>query len=103
MIYFFNETWLANKTLYNLDIEGYKCIHILGNKSSNAKKGRYSGGISLYYRDQFTDKIKIIEQNQTGILWIKILRDVFEFNEDVYLCNIYIPPVSSKRWRFRYL
>ena len=50
----------------------------------------------MYYRDQFTDKIKIIEQNQTGILWIKILRDVFEFNGDVYLCNIYIPPVSSK-------
>lgn len=96
ILYFSTKTWLANKTLYNLDIEGYKCIHILGNKSSNTKKGRYSGGISLYYRDQFTDKIKIIEQNQTGILWIKIQRDVFDFNEDVYLCNIYIPPVSSK-------
>lgn len=95
-IIFFNETWLASKTQYNLDIEGYKCLHIFGNKSSNTKKGRFSGGISLYYRDQFTDKIKIIEQNQTGILWIKILRDVFEFNEDVYMCNIYIPPVNSK-------
>ena len=93
---FFNETWLASKECVNLEIQGYKSIHIFGNKSPRAKKGRHSGGISLYFGDYLTDKIKIMEQKQCGILWVKILRDIFEFNEDVYMCHIYNPPQGSK-------
>ena len=29
-------------------------------------------------------------------MWIKLSRDLFYFNEDVYLCNIYIPTHYSK-------
>ena len=93
---FFNETWLASNECVNLEIQEYKSIHIFGNKSPRAKKGRHSGGISLYFRDYLTDKIKIMEQKQCGILWVKILRDIFEFNEDVYMCHIYNPPQGSK-------
>ena len=37
-----------------------------------------------------------MEQKQCGILWVKILPDIFEFNEDVYMCHIYNPPQGSK-------
>ena len=93
---FFNETWLASNEFVNLEIQGYKSIHIFGNKSPRAKKGRYSGGISLYFRDYLSDKIKIMEQKQCGILWVKILRDIFNLNEDVNMCHIYNPPQGSK-------
>ena len=59
-------------------------VHIFGNKSPNARKGRLSGGISLYFRDNLTDKITVVEQNQSGIMWIKIRQELFEHNQDVY-------------------
>ena len=57
--------------------------HLSGDKSINnrlrqkyhmyflkrgAKKGRYSGGISIYYKNCFKDQIKVLEKNQSGIL-----------------------------------
>ena len=42
------------------------------------------------------NKIEIVEKNQCGILWIKIRGELFRFEEDVYVCNLYIPPASSK-------
>ena len=32
------ETWLPNKSNYNLDIKGYKSEHLFGNKGLNVKK-----------------------------------------------------------------
>lgn len=91
-----SETWLTSKDGYNLEIEGYKCEHIFGNKSRNTRKGRVSGGISVYYKSCLGDKIKVIEKTQCGILWIKLLRDLFPVNEDIFICHTYIPPPSSK-------
>ena len=65
-------------------------MHIFGSKSNNARKGRLSGGISLYFRDYLTDKITVVEQKQNGIMWIKIRQELFKHNQDVYLCNVYI-------------
>ena len=68
-----------------------------GNKSKGVKKGRYSGGISVYYKNCLNDKIKIIvEKHQCGIIWVKLLQDVFIFEQDVYVCHSYIPPMGSK-------
>ena len=91
-----SETWIGNSENTNLDIEGYSCEHIFGNKSRGTKKDRFSGGISVYYKYCYRDKIHIVEKHQCGILWLKIQNDVFQFNEDVYICNLYIPPHGSK-------
>ena len=45
-----SETWTSNKTAMNLEINGYTCEHVCGNKTPGAKKGRYSGGVSLYVK-----------------------------------------------------
>ena len=92
----FSETWLSDSVQLNLDIQGYTCDHINGNKSTGAKKGRYSGGLSIYYKKCLKNKLKIVEKNQCGILWIKIQGELFMFDEDVYVCNLYIPPANSK-------
>ena len=44
----------------------------------------------------FKDKIKVLEKRQTSIMWIKISKDTFSFNQDVYICIKYIPPSGSK-------
>ena len=95
-IILFSETWLSDSDNSNLEIQGYKCEHIHGNKSAGVRKGRYSGGISIYYKNCFSGQIKIIEKIQCGIMWIKLQSDLFNFDEDVYICNVYIPPSGSK-------
>lgn len=92
----FSETWLSDSDKLNLDIQGYTCDHLYGNKSAGAKKGRYSGGISIYYKNCLKNKIKIVEKIQSGILWVKIQGELFLFKEDVYICNLYNPPSNSK-------
>ena len=91
-----NETWISNNDHLNLDIGGYISEHIFGNKSIGTRKGRYSGGISIYYKNSLKDKIKVVEKHQIGILWLKISKDIFSFNQDVYICVSYIPPAGSK-------
>ena len=90
------ETWLTKKGLYNVDIQGFESEHIFGNKSVGVKKGRYSGGVSIYYKTHLKDKIKIVEKNQCGIMWIKIQKELFTFEQDVFICCTYIPPVGSR-------
>ena len=66
------ETWISKKHTSNLNIEGYECFHLFGNKSVGTKKGRFSGGISVYFRSKYKDKISIVEKNDNGIIWLKI-------------------------------
>ena len=44
------ETWLSKNTNINLDLQGYIGVHMYGNKSPYTNKGRYSGGLTLYFR-----------------------------------------------------
>jgi hypothetical protein len=69
---------------------------LFGNKSTNTRKGRFSDGISIYYKQYLKDKIKIIEKHQNGIVWIKLCKTLFDFEEDVYFCNTYIIPTNSR-------
>ncbi|MEW8545253.1 MAG: reverse transcriptase family protein, partial [Candidatus Thiodiazotropha sp.] len=93
---FLNETWISSTENINLELNGYCSEHISGNKSKNTKKGRFSGGISFYYKTELRKHIQIIEKNQFGIIWVKISSELFSFQEDIYLCHIYIPPNNSK-------
>ena len=73
----------------------------LDKKVTESKKRRQSGGISVYFREELKDKISIVEKNDFGIIWIKLSNEVFHFNEDVYLCYVYIPPTSSKVLKYK--
>ena len=92
---FLSETWISKTDSINLDINGYLSTHISGNKSQHTRKGRYSGGISVYYRTDLKNYVTVLEKQQCGIIWLKLSSALFPFDEDVYLCNIYIPPSTS--------
>ena len=93
---FLNETWVPTHVNLNFDIPGYCCEFITGNKSRNTSRGRYSGGIAFYYRDTLKQYITVIQKEQSGILWIKVSSQLFPFDQDVYLCHIYVPPSNSR-------
>jgi hypothetical protein len=90
-----SETWISTNTHINLNITGYNCDHLYGNKTSYTRKGRYSGGISIYFKDSLNNFVKIIEKIQNGILWVELDKSLFEFKENVYICHTYIVPNTS--------
>ena len=90
------ETWIGRNNVMNLEINGYSSEHVFGNKSPGCVKGRYSGGISLYVKDYLKDRVKVIDKNSAGLLWLKIDSDLFDFKEDVFICSTYIPPSDSR-------
>ena len=40
--------------------------------------------------------ISVVESNQCNIIWIKISKELFPFDDDVFICHTYIPPNISR-------
>ena len=70
---FLSETWISKNDSINLDIEGYLSTHISGNKSQRTRKGCYSGGISVYYKTDLKNYVTVLEKQQCGIIWLKVI------------------------------
>ena len=88
--------WQSKTETLNFDISGFCCELIPGNKSRNTTRGRYSGGLAFYYKDYLKNFVSIVKKEQSGILWIKISEELFPFDQNVFMCNIYVPPTDSK-------
>ena len=59
IIVFLNQAWLSNKETLNFEILGFCCEHLPGNKARNTVKGRFSRGITLYYKNELKNYIYI--------------------------------------------
>lgn len=64
-----NETWVSKTDYTNFHINGYVCDFIPGNKTGRSRKGRYDGGISLYYRTCLKNYITITWYNVDQIVF----------------------------------
>lgn len=49
----------------------------------------------MYCKNYLKPYVSVIDKNQYGILWIKILNDLFDFTDDLFICNTYILPAGS--------
>lgn len=87
------ETWLNNER--NVEIDNFAHVKIPGKKGKRTR-GRLSGGVSFYYKSEYEGYFDILESNNNGMFWIKFKKDCFGFNEDLYLCIIYILPQDSQ-------
>ena len=50
--------------------------------------------ISFYFKNNLKKHIQVVEKKQT-MIWIKIDRKLFEFNDDVFICHVYMPPSKT--------
>ena len=98
-IVFLSETWIKKDDQTNLEIKGFTSEHIYGKKYSKAKRGRCSGGISVYFKSDLKGHVKIIEKSDQGFLWLKVSKDILSDGEDVYFCNVYFPDAHAKSKR----
>ena len=87
------ETWTGEKKETN--IPGYLTISKSRKKKKKAR--RYSGGIIIYYKKHIHKGLTYLKNasNSENRLWIKLDKNFFGFTDDIYLCAIYIPPVTS--------
>ena len=94
------ETWKNNFGTHknNKTPEGYREIqHNRKYKHKNAK--RNSGGILILYRSTLHNSIKIGNQSDENIIWLKIDRKLLGTEGDLQLGTIYISPFNSSIYK----
>ena len=90
------ETWKGENKEFNT--HGFLAINKIRKKKSKAK--RYSGGIMVLYKKEIHKGLTYLKDgtNSPNRLWIKLDKNCFGFNDDIYICCIYIPPITSKHY-----
>ena len=59
-------------------------------KVKHKRAKRNSGGIFIFIRDSFKDCVSIIRNHFDSIIWLKLDRHFFGFDEDCYLSSVYL-------------
>lgn len=90
------ETFTSNQSKdieARMSMDGYECIytHCVTNKSA----GRGSGGILLLYKHKYHNAVTTCQTINPYTLWLKLSKDVFGWDNDIYICSVYIPPRDS--------
>ena len=70
---------------------GYKAFPYHQNISK-----RLFGGILLFVKKNLRNGVKILENDKKDKLWIKLKKDFFGLEKDIFICFAYIPPASSE-------
>ncbi|MES9881010.1 MAG: reverse transcriptase domain-containing protein [Sedimenticola sp.] len=95
-ILFFTETWTGATA--NVQINGFHEITCNRPKCSKRAK-RDSGGIVIYCKNKLSDNLKVVKLDEKGIVWLKLPKEDFKMQNDVYFCICYIPPERSRLYR----
>ena len=74
-------------------IDGYTSIR--SDRKKNSKAKRTSGGLIIYYKNNISSGIEKIASKLNDSIWLKLDRLYFGLDKDLYICVLYIPPVSS--------
>ena len=92
----FTETWSekGDPDLFGWDEDYEEIIRECGQRKS--KRGRSSGGISFCARRKFAHDYQILASDSYRI-WLKINKSLFNGEEDIIICILYIPP-SCSNW-----
>lgn len=87
-----SETWLKNTD--SISLPGYKFYPI----NRKVSKGAARGGVGIFIRNEIRKHVKICKElSNENFLWCKIKHDYLGYDEDVFLCIVYIPPECSSR------
>ena len=89
-VIFLSECWISND--FNFTSEGYVCKAIPRSKS----KGIQGGGLYVMIKESYSRHISVCEVVADTFVWIKFHGELFNFNEDLYMCGAYLPPANSK-------
>ena len=67
----------------------------------NKHINRHFGGIAVLYKSELKPGITFLEHQNNDYLWLKMDRQFFGLDEDVFMCIVYIPPENSSYYKVR--
>ena len=90
----FAETWLENSDnlLFWGDENEFEEINTEALRRH--RKGRASSGMSLFLRKSILPGSEILSKDSDHI-WIKLKKEFFNFDHDIYVCFVYVHPLGS--------
>ena len=88
-IVFLSETHTGFDT--PIDIEAFQHVQICRPISTN---NRYYGGLALLIRKTLHNGIQILKNSSSEFQWVKLLKDYFSLEKDIFICFSYISPCS---------
>ena len=93
-----SETWSSCENCKTVNIAGYEFLKG-ADPEKKGKKGRSSGGIQVYCKAHFKDKLKVFKVADKYI-WMEMDKSLFNnFNSNLKICAIYSQPALSKYYR----
>ena len=64
---------------------------------------KIAGGIGVFVREEIKDLVQVLDNDNEDSIWIKIKKEKFKGNEDIYIGSYYVSPEgNSKRNRKNY-
>lgn len=85
------ETHMDSKD--NVSLEGF---HIQSNlRPRSAKSPKASGGLSMGVRAKILKGVTFMKPTNSEIMWLKLNKQFFGFEENIFICNAYISPIGS--------
>ena len=91
-----SETWLKGKENNDISLPDFHFYSV--NRETN--KGPARGGVGVFIRCYLKKFVKVRWDISTeNFLWCKVSKEYLGYNEDLYVCFVYIPPEYSTRER----
>ena len=87
------ETWCGGDNP-QIDVPEFSCI-TSSTRNKHKKARRFSGGISIYVRNNLKTGVSKLPFSNPDIVWVKLLKSFFNFKKDVFLGIIYFSPEGS--------
>ena len=82
-----NETWRKDDS--KIGLTGFWDFSLIRTKVT--KKGRPSGGITVFCKNEIRKGIRIASQKE-GFIWLKLDKDFFQLPIPLFIGATYIPP-----------
>ena len=74
----------------SIGLNSFKIVQTCREKHKSAPKN--SGGVLIAFRRKMQKGITICDKSNTEFIWLKLDKDFFNLEKDIYLAGVYIPP-----------
>ena len=64
-------------------------------RKRKCKACRDSSGVLIYFWQDIRKGVKKVESTLKDAIWLRLYKNYFGLNKDLYLCTVYIPPRNS--------
>ena len=65
-------------------------VHLIRPRVKSSRKRH--GGLSVYVHNSVRPGVQFLEHATNDFIWLKLNKSFFGFQENIYICFVYIPP-----------